>query len=43
MVICGRSELTDSTKGIISLRAYRKHLADEITKNIVQLPSGFNP
>jgi lipopolysaccharide export LptBFGC system permease protein LptF len=41
MVIGGRSELTDDTKGIISLRAYRKYLAEEITKNIVkQLPSG---
>ncbi|NJD78654.1 MAG: hypothetical protein FIB08_16420 [Candidatus Methanoperedens sp.] len=35
-VICGISGLTDSTKGITSLKAYRKHLAEEITKNIVQ-------
>ena len=36
MELDGRSELRDTTKGIISLKAYRKHLAEEITKNIVQ-------
>ena len=31
----GELELEDSTKGIISLKAYRKHLAEETAKNIV--------
>ncbi len=40
MVLDGQSELRDTTKGIISLKAYRKYLADEIVKNIIQkLPS----
>jgi hypothetical protein len=40
MYLAGRLELTDATKGIISIKAYRKYLAEEIVKNIIQqLPS----
>ncbi len=31
----GELELQDSTKGIISMKAYRKHLAEEAAKNVV--------
>ena len=40
MVLVGRLNLTDNTIGIVSLKAYRKYLAEEIMKNIIQkLPS----
>ncbi|AKB23924.1 hypothetical protein MSMTP_0455 [Methanosarcina sp. MTP4] len=31
----GKLELQDSTKGIVSRKAYRKHLAEEAAKNVV--------
>ncbi len=40
MVLVGRLNLTDTTIGVVSLKAYRKYLAEEIMKNIIQkLPS----
>lgn len=39
-VLVGRLNLTDTTIGVVSLKAYRKYLAEEIAKNIIQkLPS----
>lgn len=35
LFIEGHLKLTDVTRGIISLRAYQNHLADEIAKNII--------
>jgi hypothetical protein len=32
----GRLNLTDSTKGIISHKAYQRHVAEEISNNIIQ-------
>ena len=40
IVLVGRLNLTDTTIGVVSLKAYRKYLAEEIMKNIIQkLPS----
>ena len=36
MVLVGRLNLTDTTTGVLSLKAYRKYLAEEIVKNIIQ-------
>jgi len=36
LLIEGRLNLTDNTNGIISLKAYQKHLAEEIASNIIQ-------
>lgn len=35
LFIEGQQQLTDNTRGIISLRAYQNHLADEVAKDIL--------
>ena len=41
LFIEGQQQLTDNTRGIISLRAYQNHLADEVAKDILlKLRSG---